>query len=139
MEEEMEITNRLQNKLTTDKTVNILKRALDYESANQQIISGNMANVDTPGYRQMSLRFDEQLLRAEANSSKSLTRTNSRHIAGSVSDSVSGFSVEEKKTAGIDLDNEMADMTKNNLLYSANTRLLSKKLQNLKAAIKGKY
>jgi len=121
-------------------TMNVLKRALDYGSANQQIISGNMANVDTPGYRQMSLTFDEELLKAETTSANtSLKQTDSRHIAGSAESSISGFSVETKETAGIDMDTEMADMAKNDLLYEANTRLLTKELLALKAAIKGSY
>lgn len=135
----MEINNLLQNKMY-GKTMDVLKRAMDYESANQQIISGNMANVDTPGYRQMDLKFDEELLLAESSSSTTaLNRTDSRHIAGSADSTLTGFSVETKKTAGIDMDNEMAMMSKNNLLYEANTRLLTKKLLALKAAIKGGY
>jgi flagellar basal-body rod protein FlgB len=134
----MEINNLFQNRMY-GKTMNVLQKALNYESANQQIISGNMANVDTPGYRQMTLKFEEELLLAESKSNTSLKRTDARHIAGSADSTVGGFSVETKKTAGIDMDNEMANMAKNNLLYEANTRLLTKKLQALKAAIKGGY
>jgi flagellar basal-body rod protein FlgB len=134
----MEINNLLQNKMY-GKTMDVLKRAIDYNSANQQVISGNMANVDTPGYRQMSLKFDEELLLAESKSNTSLKRTDSRHISGSAETAVAGFSVETKETAGIDIDSEMANMAKNNLLYEANTRLLTKKLLALKAAIKGGY
>ena len=135
----MEINNRFQNNMY-GKTMDVLKRALDYESANQQVISGNMANVDTPGYRQMNLKFDEELMIAESSTSNtSLARTDSRHISGSADATMAGFSVDTKKTAGIDMDTEMAKMAKNNLLYEANTRLLTKKLQALKAAIKGTY
>lgn len=134
----MEINNFLQNKMF-GKTMDVLQKAMNYQSANQQIISGNMANVDTPGYRQMSLKFDEELLLAENKSNTALKTTNASHIAGSADPTVGGFSVDTKKTAGIDMDNEMAKMAKNNLLYEANTRLLTKKLQALKAAIKGSY
>ena len=133
----MEIDNLLQNKMY-GKTINLLKRALDYGSANQQVISGNMANIDTPGYRQMSLRFDEELQKAEVKAAATLTKTDARHFSGTT-ESVNGFTVETKKTAGIDIDLEMTKMTQNNLLYEANTRLLTKKLLALKAAIKGSY
>ena len=134
----MEINNLLQNRMY-GRTMDVLKRAIDYNSANQQVISGNMANVDTPGYRQMSLKFDEELLLAEGKSNTGLKRTDSRHISGSAESTVAGFSVETKDTAGIDMDSEMAKMSKNNLLYEANTRLLTKKFLALKAAIKGTY
>lgn len=134
----MEINNFLQNRIY-GRTMDVLQRSMDYNSANQQVISGNMANVDTPGYRQMNLKFDEELLLAESKSNTSLKRTDSRHISGSAEPAVAGFSVETKETAGIDMDSEMANMAKNNLLYEANTRLLTKKLLALRAAIKGTY
>ena len=137
-ERTMEINNLLQNRMF-GKTMDVLQGALNYESANQQVISGNMANVDTPGYRQMSLKFDEELMLAESKFNTSLKTTNVRHIEGSADSTLGGFSVETKKTEGIDIDKEMANMAKNNLLYEANTRLLTKKLQALKAAIKGSY
>jgi flagellar basal-body rod protein FlgB len=133
----MEITNNLQNKLIS-KTFDNLKKALDYESANQQVISGNMANVDTPGYRQMTLKFEDELQLAEGKSGPALNKTDARHLSG-LSGTVRGFNVETKETAGIDMDSEMAKLTKNNLLYEANTRLLTKKILALKAAIKGSY
>jgi len=133
----MEINNSLSNKLM-DRTMSVLKKALDYESANQQIISGNMANADTPGYKQMNLRFEEELQRAEGVSGTALNRTDSRHYSG-LSTSGSNFTIETTDTDEIDLDSEMAKMTKNNLLYEANSRLLTKKLLALKAAIKGSY
>jgi flagellar basal-body rod protein FlgB len=133
----MEIKNNIHNSLMS-KTFDKLARALDYESANHQIISGNMANVDTPGYRQMTLKFDEQLQLAEGKTAAGLNRTNQKHLSG-VSGASNGFSIETKKTAGIDMDSEMAKLTKNNLLYTANSKLLTKKILSLKAAIKGNY
>jgi flagellar basal-body rod protein FlgB len=135
--EKMEIKNNLQTRMIS-KTFDNLTKALDYESANHQVISGNMANVDTPGYRQMSLKFDEQLQLAEGKASAALNKTDARHLSG-LSGADGGFYIESKKTAGIDMDSEMAKLTKNNLLYEANTRLLTKKILALKAAIKGSY
>jgi flagellar basal-body rod protein FlgB len=133
----MEIKNSLHNRMI-GQTFDNLSKALDYESANQQVISGNMANVDTPGYKQMTLKFDEQLQLAEGKASSGLNKTDPKHLSG-MSGADGDFYVETKKTAGIDMDAEMAKLTKNNLLYEANTRLLSKKILALKAAIKGGY
>jgi flagellar basal-body rod protein FlgB len=133
----MEIKNNLHNTMMS-QTFDKLARALDYESANQQIISGNMANVDTPGYRQMSLKFDEQLQLAEGKAASGLNKTDPKHLSGA-SDANNGFYIDTKKTEGIDMDSEMAKLTKNNLLYEANARLLTKKILALKAAIKGSY
>jgi flagellar basal-body rod protein FlgB len=132
----MEIKNNLHNSMMS-QTFDKLARALDYESANHQIISGNMANADTPGYRQMTLKFEDQLQLAEGKAA-GLNKTNPKHLS-SASDTNNGFNIETKSTAGIDMDSEMAKLTKNNLLYEANTRLLTKKILALKAAIKGSY
>jgi flagellar basal-body rod protein FlgB len=135
----MEIGNFLQNTMF-DKTMGNLKRALDFESAQQQVISGNMSNVDTPGYKPKTINFEQVLQQAEGASSPSLAKTDDMHLSGSSQNgSVAGFTIEEKAETGIDLDTEMADMTKNNLLYEANAKLLTKKLQAIKAAIKGGY
>lgn len=134
----MEIKNSLHNRMIGQAFDNLTK-ALDYESANNQIISGNMANADTPGYKQMTLKFDEQLQLAEGKTAAAgLNKTDPKHLS-SLSGTDNGFYIETKKTSGIDMDSEMAKLTKNNLLYGANTRLLSKKILALKAAIKGGY
>jgi flagellar basal-body rod protein FlgB len=135
----MEINNLFKNTLF-DKSMSNLKRALDYESANQQVLSGNMANVDTPGYKAKTIDFNQVLQQAEGASSSTLARTNEKHLKGSTGDgSVDGFSIETRENSVIDLDSEMGDMTKNNLLYEANTRLLTKKFLAIRAAIKGSY
>jgi flagellar basal-body rod protein FlgB len=133
----MDINNNLHNRMI-GQAFDKLTKALNYESSNQQIISGNMANVDTPGYRQMTLKFDEQLQLAEGKTAAGLNKTDPKHLSA-MSGADNGFYTETKKTAGIDMDSEMAKLTKNNLLYEANTRLLTKKILALKAAIKGSY
>lgn len=47
-----------------DPTQHLLERALDGLSRRQQLIAANLANIDTPGYRPMSVDF-ESALRAE--------------------------------------------------------------------------
>lgn len=41
----------------------ILERALDLAAYRQKLISGNMANVDTPGYRTRDIDFRQELAR----------------------------------------------------------------------------
>lgn len=48
----------------SDPTQRLLEQALDGLSRRQQLIASNLANIDTPGYRPMSVDF-EAALRAE--------------------------------------------------------------------------
>jgi flagellar basal-body rod protein FlgB len=128
-----------------DRTVGVLSRALDYRVRNQRIISTNVANIDTPGFRPKQLKFDEELRRAVDNETVPLDRTNGKHLPGldefSV-DEAHSFDLLPEGTSGmgdhsLDIDKEMAKMARNNLLYEATVKMLSKKFDLLKTAIEG--
>ncbi len=53
--------------LINDLTTQVVKRGLDFRSENQAIISGNIANADTPGYVGQELAFKHQLQTALTN------------------------------------------------------------------------
>lgn len=136
----MKINNFIQNTLM-DRTSKILSKALDFRSANQQVISGNLANVDTPGYKPKELRFEEELQRATEKNGHRLLTTDPAHFSNTSDLMNEDFSIGTLVTEGdsteLNIDSEMAKMSMNNLHYEASARLLSKKLQLLKAAIQG--
>jgi flagellar basal-body rod protein FlgB len=41
--------------------LNFIENRLDVSAKRQQLISGNIANVDTPGYLAQDVTFDQQL------------------------------------------------------------------------------
>jgi len=51
----------LNNILFSDKTPRLLKKTLDLYLQKNSVISSNIANADTPGYKAVDLKFDEQL------------------------------------------------------------------------------
>ena len=137
----MEIKGFFRNRFM-DRTTRILSRALDFRSANQQVISSNMANVDTPGFRPKELLFDQELRRAAGKNIASLKTTDSNHFSHSSDVIEGGFSLktvpqEDGEPGQLNIDAEMAKMTKNNLLYEASSRLLTKKIRALRSAIEG--
>ena len=139
----MGISSYLQNSLL-DKTVRILSKTLDYRSANQQVITENLANADTPGFKFKELHFDQELKRAYENTKTQLETTNPNHFSHEVSIGENDFPIEV--TVGdnvgsnqLNIDREMARMMSNNLLYEATTRLLSNKIRALKSAIDGTW
>jgi flagellar basal-body rod protein FlgB len=128
-----------------DRTVGILNRALEYRGRNQQIISTNIANIDTPGFRPKELRFDEELRRAVGNENLSLAKTEGKHLPGFDESGLQGaasFDLESEAANSegdhsLNIDTEMAKMAKNNLLYEAAVKMLSEKFDLLKTAIEG--
>lgn len=116
-----------------DRTATILSRVLDIRSANQQIISGNLANIDTPGFKAREFHFEEALQRAGDKAKIHLKTTDSRHISPSSLPQVGD--IEIRQTDRLNLDMEMAKMMRNNLLYETSTKLLRKKFQALRSAI----
>ncbi|MBW2610016.1 MAG: flagellar basal body rod protein FlgB [Deltaproteobacteria bacterium] len=135
----MEINSPIQNRLM-GKTIRILSRALDFRSANHRVISENLANIDTPGYRPKELRFDQELQRAADKSAVRLKTTDPGHFSHASEGTGGAFSIRSKgagstESGQLSIDMEMAKMMRNNLLYEASVRLLSKKFQALKTAI----
>lgn len=127
------------------KSMQALKHSLDFRSANHSVISGNLANIETPGYTPKKATFNQALRDAMGtredtrSDSVSLRRTHQKHFS-SASDTELAYTIETKTGPGgrpgkLDLDHEMARMAKNNLLYEASVQLLSKKFQALKDAI----
>ena len=132
----------LHNRLT-GKTVALLSHALNYRSANHNVISSNIANIDTPGYKPKELTFDKALERAVDKSGVSLRKTNPKHFShytGQVYQDKVSFSLRTEESAmtgstQLNIDREMAKMVKNNLLFEASANLLSKKFEALRTAI----
>lgn len=83
-------------KLTEMPFFQIASQRLQWLGARQQVISQNVANADTPGYRSQEVAtFGETLGKAR---SGGMRTTNARHIAGSQGQ-VSGARVLEDKDA----------------------------------------
>ena len=117
----MKVNNNLQHRLM-GKTVAILSRVLDFRSANHKVIAGNLANIDTPGFRPKDLTFDQVLHRAADKSQIRIQRTNPKHLSNSSPGSEGSFPLVTREIGPfesdqVNIDTEMAKMMKNNLLY----------------------
>jgi flagellar basal-body rod protein FlgB len=144
MEEKMETGNPIQSRLA-GRTVALLQQALSYRSANHSVISGNLANVDTPGYRPQELTFDQELRRAVDGEGISIKRTDERHMptptdifGGKASHELVANDQEIGESNQLNIDKEMARMVQNNLLYEASAKLLAKRFDALRQVIEGR-
>ena len=63
------------------KTYQLLSNMLDYRSSRHQVITSNVTNLDTPGFKPKDLKFPEELKKEMNSAPASLVRTDPRHIA----------------------------------------------------------
>ncbi|MDX1948928.1 MAG: flagellar basal body protein [Rickettsiales bacterium] len=106
---------------------------MKYNSARQEVISENFANVDTPGYKRKDLAplsFDNVL----SNELKNVApvKTNSKHLAGL--DNSNQFEMLSSKNK-VQLDMEALEMMKNTNSFSESSASYRKILSLIKEAI----
>jgi flagellar basal-body rod protein FlgB len=116
-----------------DKTIDALSRSLDLHLMRHAVISDNIANAETPGFKSRRVDFENELQKAvDASDINTATRT----IA-----SVNPVIYEDYQSEtgqdlnGVDMDREMSALTKNDIKYSAASQAISKKFALLKYAI----
>jgi flagellar basal-body rod protein FlgB len=125
-----------------DTTMNLLQKVLDLRARNQQVISSNIANAETPGYSAASFKFEDQLKSAMLGGNLSPVATNKNHIGVTPAniEQIQGEIVRHKDKTGIgdqnsvSVDQEMVKLSENEILYEAAIAMLNKKLSILKYA-----
>jgi flagellar basal-body rod protein FlgB len=121
----------------------MLEKLLDFHSDRHKLLSANVANIDTPGYKGSDISFPDELKRAAgAGNTLPLVKTSERHLPATmdlhhIQHSVFESSGTTHRLDGntVDLDKEMAKLAENSLYYNTAAQLISKKLQGLKTAI----
>lgn len=129
-----------------DSQMQLLGKVLDLRAKSGQFIAANIANAETPGYSPSHLDFEQELSQAlRKGKGLQLTTSNSRHIPLGPSDfhQVTGKIITENKNRGVgdengvSVDQEMLELSRNELLYETAAQLLKKKSTMIKYAISG--
>jgi flagellar basal-body rod protein FlgB len=109
----------------------LLSRLLDVTAMRHQVIGQNVANVNTPGFRQQELEFEDSL--------KALLEGNRLDELGSLEAEITTTEGLPERSDGnnVDIDLEMSKANKNALLYEAYTQILFAKLGMVRSAING--
>ena len=105
-----------------------LERFLEAANDQAQVITANLANIDTPGYKTKDVRFHEVLMSAdEVNDAVQLSPVISR---------VSGL-LQRPDGNNVDLDRESLLLAKTQLQYLMGTQLVKARFHQLLSAING--
>lgn len=133
-----------------DKFFGINQQALTIHSRRSEILAGNLANADTPGYKARDIDFKAalQAVQTGTRDSSGLKTTNAHHInstgttAGRVDDVLGEMKFRTPSQPSLDGNTvdpllEKAAFMENALLYQTNLQFLSGKIKQLKSALKG--
>jgi flagellar basal-body rod protein FlgB len=119
-----------------EKDIDVLSKSLDMYLTRQAVIADNIANAETPGYKARRVEFESQLQAAvEAQENPSFPPRDIGSISAKVYQDPESERGQDLNT--VDMDREMAEMTKNELRYNAATSAISRKFSLLKYSISG--
>jgi len=115
---------------------NNVQKALDAAWLRNEVISNNIANVDTPGYKRKTVKFEE-FLSSEMKTGrigKGRTRLQSSQIIVSRDYSTLSYRSDGNN---VDIENEMAELAANSLRYDTLIQKMNGDFQNLRKVIRG--
>ncbi len=115
--------------------INTLERIIRQAGIRNSVLASNIANVDTPNYRAQDVKFGEVL-----GSEMNLATTHPGHIKTAPEAAVAGqVSADEAQPwadkNNVEMDQEVAKLTENAMLFQAAITLLEKKVQMFKNAL----
>ncbi len=111
----------------------LLAHSLRLSSRSQEVIAGNIANLDTPGYTAREFPFQE-VLRQYVAGSGPLTpiRTHPGHLSPPLA-----AGLVENRGEPVDLDQEMVRLGENLFRFQSAVQLLNRKLEGLRSVLEG--
>jgi len=113
----------------TNNIVDFLEAGIRTEMLRQKAIANNIANLETPGYRRIDVRFEQLLARAlNSPGAVDLSKIEPQiHQPQQTPVNSNGNDVS--------LESEVGQMVKNTLRYKAYIRLLNKKYSQMQLAM----
>ena len=130
--------------LVNTPTIDIGSRAMAAASLRHEVLSNNIANVNTPYFRRSHVRFEDLLkqeLGLDDNPLMKVVRTHDRHFPVAFRGKARAV-IEQDATTNmrldgnnVDIDIEMAEVAKNQLYYSALATALGGHISKLKSVI----
>ena len=127
-----------------DTTTSILESAIGATNKRNEVISENIANVNTPGYKRGRVEFENQLKKALSRESISGKTTREKHIpikGGKLHDEIDPEVVRSKTRFmrndknNVDIDVEMAELSKNALHHNSLVRQLNSKMNRIRSVV----
>lgn len=125
-----------------DSTIGALNTSLNLREMNQGVVSSNIANADTPGYKAKTMEFESAFRDAlGVGDALPMQGGEAGHIVRSVTDPIDPEiyedpnGVESLDGNTVNRSAEMVKMQENQLMYDASVEMMKKKLGMLKYSV----
>lgn len=122
-----------------DSSMRTMERFLDLAVQRQALISSNVVNIDTPGYKTVDIRFEDEMkniveLERQRDRIGGAGQTAAGAGVKAAVEEVHGLTMRNDLN-NVNIDREMAQLSTNALRFSLVAQLLVGKFRTLKAAI----
>lgn len=123
--------------------VNLAGAVMNMQLQRQNVVMSNVANLKTPGYKPMTLEFEDELQAAlNLDAKGKISRTHEKHVPAAFDLNSVGAELEKSVRPHIvygedrvNLDKEMASMAKTSLQYSTLTTVVQKSFDGIRQII----
>jgi flagellar basal-body rod protein FlgB len=106
------------------EVTNLLERALNIRAQYHKVLSGNIANVETPNYKEKDIDFQSEIQRSSGTPNNVDIRESTD---GDVIGSIDGNTV--------NMENQIVKMTENHMLFTSLVQVISKKFSMMRYVI----
>ena len=127
--------------IPNDSSLEWATRALDWCVRRHRVVSSNIVNRDTPGYRAKDVDFGKVMEQVSRCPDEVLTRTDPLHLPG-LSGGASNLLIEKTEAErpdgnSVNLAEQMSSLVENNYTYQALLKHVNRKFQAIKLAVQG--
>ena len=122
--------------MTTNKMFSlpdVMNKAIESSWKRQELLTDNIVNIDTPGYKRKDINF-EKVLRAEVEKTGNIHKVDINQLYAEILSPYSNFQ-HRIDGSNVDIDWEMAEISKNKIKYDALVTQTSRHLQRIKSVI----
>ncbi|MDM7860174.1 flagellar basal body rod protein FlgB [Alteromonas sp. ASW11-36] len=127
--------------INLDRLVGFHHKAVQVRTEQMEVISGNLANANTPGYKARAIDFQQAMSSARHDQTHRLARTHEKHFDGKMElqQAELKFRVPTQPDTGdgntVDVQQERNAFLDTGMRYQASVELLSGKIKGMKKAL----
>lgn len=130
--------------LIETRTSNLLERSMDLSALRSQLLSQNIANVNTPNFKRLDMDFAAIMNETMNSQPLPMRLTNPRHLIGRTSEWNQPPVIRDTQTSSrvdgnnVDVEYEMAKIAENSMFYQALSSSWRSQMSKLKMVIEGR-
>lgn len=128
--------------INLDRLIGFHQKALNIREERLEVIAGNLANANTPGYRARDIDFQKAMSSARMQQNQNMVRTDEKHLAGHMQSPFElEYRIPHQPDTGdgntVEVQQERNAFLDNGLRYQATLEFLNGKVKGMKKALSG--